>query len=236
MNKQISKQLKKYKTNFELEYELINSYRIEWGILSDKIIKICELYKNEAKKINLTDNLNLAFGVQKTLNSKNGMILLQEIDNKNSGVITFGFNRYPVGISYTKTLSSGKKKLEEETNYEFESGSKISFTQLPNGAVAVLYFFAKSELMELPDKFFVFKIFDNPIKITDKDIIKCINILFKVQAYSSVISTQKIKLRIYMWLFIRKEWKKYLKKIPSSLPYLSKIVNIDSFKNETVKK
>jgi hypothetical protein len=226
MNKLIIEHLLKYKKKFESEYELINLYRKEWDNLASRISEVSQIYINAAKEIQFWERLFLTSGQQESLKSKNGNILLQEIDYKNAGVVSFGFNRYPVGIGYTKILKDGKRKIEEEKKIETEIGARVAFSQLPNGAIAIIYFYAKSELMDLPDKYFVYKIFDNPAQIKEKFIVKCLKILFNVQLYSSILSTRKMMYRLYMWLIIRKKWKIYFKKIPSLLPHISNLVKI----------
>jgi len=61
----------------------------------------------------------------------------------------------------------------------------LHYSQFPSGEVGVVFYPFKSELSEPNKKYYIYKLFSSPSKITDKDLYNHTKLMFSYAHYSS---------------------------------------------------
>jgi len=229
----ITKTITKYIDIFSNEHKLIIEKRNEWNSFTKVVINTCTKFIDYSKNKSWV-NFVFHHGSHDSISFQNGNLFSEHTEYINDGSILFGFGQYTVGIGYNKIIKKNGNNYDEILKTEVEKGAKLLFSQLPGGEIAIIYYYASSDIIELKDKYFVYKIYKRPSSISENTVINLITILFKVQLYSSILSKPNIIILIQHWYWRHKRnYKLYFSNIPKAIPYIGKLLSLN---NEELKK
>ncbi len=160
------KLLKKESAKFRKGWKRVSNRRKAWKDFEDKAINTFDSICLEARNQNLFENLYVD-------SSKNRA----SSNDSPPPFVTLLWGRHPTGQTDFREESKGKLVAE--------GGCALHYSQFPSGEVGVVFYPFKSELSEPNKKYYVYKLFSTPSKISDKDLYNHIKLMFSYAHYSS---------------------------------------------------
>jgi hypothetical protein len=173
INKMIKDIIKKERKIYREHIATVAKCREEWSSFSVKAKDIFQKIIDEFEKDQFFDNLYIDEGV------------FPFTERKNQDTISLRFGSHPTGISKTEYYPDGKLKSAEAAA---ERGGALHYSQSPNGQVVCIIYGSKSELIKPKDEYFVFKRYNNPNKINEKELIKATKVFLWYTRITSFIT------------------------------------------------
>lgn len=158
--------LKEESDKFQKGWQQVSDRRKAWGSFEDKAVITFKSICEEARTQKLFENLYVDSSKKHSKNQKNP-----------PSFVTLFWGRHPIG--QTDFSENSKNKLV------VEGGCALHYNQLPSGEVVVVFYPFKSELSEPKKKYYIYKLFSTPSKITDVDLQNHIKLMFSYAHYSS---------------------------------------------------
>ena len=159
----ITKFLKNESTKFQKGWKRVFDKKLVWNDFEKKAVTLFESICKEARRQKLFEYLY----VDNSEKHANEQI--------KPPYVTLFWGNHPTG-----EIDSRKKLI-------VEGGCALCYTQFSSGEVGVIFYPFRSELREPHRKYYVYKIFSSPEKITDADLHKHIKLMFSYAHYSSFI-------------------------------------------------
>ncbi len=173
--KDIKKIINKQRYLFKSNSLHVEARRNNWSLFSTRAKEIFQQVINEFQQQPFFDSLYI-----NEINSPK----LENIERRNQNAITLRFGHHSTGIGTFEYSRDGNIK---SGNVEIETGGALHYSQSPNGQIVCLIYGSKSELIKPKDEWFVFKRYDNPYDITEKEILKAIKVFFWYSRITSFI-------------------------------------------------
>ncbi|MBM9498848.1 hypothetical protein JWG44_01080 [Leptospira sp. 201903071] len=221
----IEKIIKKTEKEYKRFWGEVSNARRQWHDLVDRVnVVVEEFHKNyEQKKSpypfimqessNIVDLKFTAKGVEK-----------QEVRTANFNTINVSLGNASIGISYEETkydVVTGKKSGQKwET--EVEHNASLTFSQMPNGSIALVFFPTKSKLSTSmlglaenefePGKsiYYIKKVYKFPCDIKEPQIIDSFKFLIDFSMYTSPVYRCGIIKNVYYWCLFWIYRKRYM--------------------------
>lgn len=172
MNK-IEDLIKKQRKLYTSHLKNVNNRRQGWNSFSERARKIFQLILSEFEKDQFFDTLYVQEG-----NS-------QLIERKNQNTLTLKFGNHPTGINTKEFSLDGNLKSGKA---EVERGGALHYSQGPNGHIVCIIFGCKSELIKPKDEWFLFKRYNDPDDIDEKELFKATKAFFWYSRITSYIT------------------------------------------------
>lgn len=109
----------------------------------------------------------------------------QLIERKNQNTLTLKFGNHPTGISTREYSLDGDLKSGKA---EVERGGALHYSQGANGQIVCIIYGCKSELIKPKDEWFLFKRYNNPDDIDEKELLKATKAFFWYTRITSYIT------------------------------------------------
>jgi len=200
--------------------EAVARRRSEWAGFSAKLKGTTLKYEEIFKKMRpwggilIHDN---AVTSSVDMNQR-GQPLRKEKHRQHLNACSISLGNYPLGISYAVYNVDPSGKRFTGKSVESEAGACLSFSQLPSGEVALIFFPAQSKVHEFREYKFIYKIFKSPAKIKDQHVEAAIRFLIEFGWFTSALGSYHGP---RYWLFrFRIWWKRMdMKTLLKATPY-----------------
>lgn len=159
----------------------------------------------------------------------------------NFNTINISLGNASIGISYEETkydIVTGKSKGKKWES-EIEHNASMTYSQMPNGSIVLVYFPTKSKLSShslglkederdnSKDIYYIKKIYDFPSRINEKEIINAFKFLIDFSMYTSPVYRcgylKNIYYYILFWIY-RKRYKEIAKNLGSFLFLVGRLI------------
>ncbi len=158
--------LKEESDKFQKGWKQVSDRRKDWDSFEDKAVITFESICKEARTQNIFENLYVDNSKKHSNDQK-----------KPPSFVTLFWGRHPTGQTDFRENSNNKSVVE--------GGCALHYSQLPSGEVAVVFYPFKSELSEPNKRYYIYKLFSTPSKITDVDLQNHTKLMFSYAHCSS---------------------------------------------------
>ena len=165
--------IEKERKLYDSQMKSVEERRQDWGSFSERAKKIFTQFLSEFDKQTFFDQMYIDEGIPPF------------IERKNQRTITLKFGSHPTGIGTTEFCPDGKFKSVEN---QIERGGALHYSQAPNGQIVCIIYGCKSELIKAKDEWFIFKRYNSPEDINEKELIKATRAFFWYTRITSFIT------------------------------------------------
>jgi hypothetical protein len=177
--------LKEESAKFQKGFKRVSDRKYAWNDFEKKAVSRFESICTEARTQELFEYLYVDHSKKH-----------EKAQIKPPSFVTLLWGNHPIG----ETDFREKTRIKLIT----EGGCALHYVQFPSGEVAVIFYPFRSELRKPSKKYYVYKIFSSPAKITDSDLQKHIKLMFSYAHYSSFLGMSSFNDWCQMkWLQIR---------------------------------
>jgi len=214
------KSIKKAKTIMDARLKAVEQRRSEWPNFTKRlkvsVVDYSEIFKNMQPWGHILSH-NTAVKVSAVLNQDSQLAHKEEYRyHLNACSISLG--NYSLGISYEVFNVDQSGKRFTAGRVESETGASLSFSQLPSGEIALIFYPAESKVHKFLSTKLIYRIYESPAQINDKEIRNAIRFLIEFGWYTSALASYHGP---RYWLFRFRLWWKSMdvKTLLKALPY-----------------